>query len=495
MLLGELLRGIFPEGVSVPPMDIRRLEYNSKKADEDCLFVCLVGAKADGHDYAMHAYQNGCRAFLVSHPTKLPRDAAIITVPDTRAAMATLSAHLYGYPAKKLHLIGITGTKGKTTTALLIHALLNGTGHPAAYIGGNGVIWNGRHIETVNTTPESRDLHSYFANMVNDGISYAVMEVSSQALAHHRVDGLPFETVVFTNLSPDHIGEGEHPDFAHYKNSKARLFSEYGAKVAVYNRDDPAALSLLAGFTGERLSFGVAGTGDFWGEGIAPYRDRTTLGIRFTAHTPEGTGKVTLLSPGGFSAQNALAAIAVASIYGISLSECARILSKTPVLGRFEVVPALPGRTFIIDYAHNGLSLSHALTALREYKPQRLICLFGSVGGRTKERRAELGLAASTLSDFCIVTSDNPDFEDPTAIIKEILSHMHKDCPYVAFPDRKAAIRYAARHAEEGDIVLLAGKGHETFQLIEGKKVPFSEREILLTECGRILAEADGMVP
>lgn len=492
MLLCDLLRAVFAEEPSLPPVEIRRIEYNSRKADPDTLFVCLVGARADGHDYAMHAYRNGCRAFLVSHPVTLPRDAVIVTVPDTRAALAALSARFYGYPAEKLHLIGITGTKGKTTTALLTKALLDGAGLPAAYIGGNGVLWNGRAIETVNTTPESRDLHGYFAQMVKDGIRYAVMEVSSQALAHHRVDGLSFETVIFTNLSPDHIGEGEHPDFEHYKQSKARLFSEYGAKHIIYNRDDPSWKEIVGESHPNAVSYGIAGDADFSGCEIVPYRDRTTLGIRFTARTPDDEGKITLRSPGSFSAQNALAAIAAAHVYGVSLPECARTLAKTSVLGRFEIVEGIPGRTFIIDYAHNGLSLSHALTALRAYAPRRLICLFGSVGGRTKERRPELALAASTLADYCIVTSDNPDFEEPSAIIREILSHMHKGCPRLAIPDREAAIREAVRLSEEGDIVLLAGKGHETYQLIEGQKVPFSERAILLDACAREMAKADG---
>lgn len=491
MLLSELTRVIPAKETNIPPVEIERIEYNSRKADAGCLFVCLVGARADGHDYAMHAYRNGCRAFLVSHEISLPDDAITITTDDTRAALSTLSAALYGYPAEKLQLIGVTGTKGKTTTSLLISAILNGAGLPCAYIGGNGVIWNGHRIETVNTTPESRDLHCFFAQMVRDGVKYVAMEVSSQALAHHRVDGLTFDTVVFTNLSPDHIGEGEHPSFEHYAASKARLFSEHGAKYAICNTDDPKWQDILGGCQSKLIRYGLFSDADFTADEIVPYRDRTTLGIRFDAKTPDGGGKITVCSPGTFSVQNALAAIAVASVYGISTAQCARVLAKTPVLGRFEIVEGIPGRTFIIDYAHNGMSLSHALTALREYKPHRLICLFGSVGGRTQERRRELGLAASTLADYCIVTSDNPDYENPLAIIEEILSHMHPNCPRTAFPDRETSIRHAVRMSEDGDIVLFAGKGHETFQLIEGKKVPFSEREIILNECAILLDEME----
>ncbi len=491
MLLSELIRVISVKETEIPATNIQRIEYNSRKADADCLFVCLVGARADGHDYAMHAYRNGCRAFLVSREIPLPDDAVTVTTDDTRAALSALSAALYGYPAEKLTLIGVTGTKGKTTTSLLISAILNGAGLPCAYIGGNGVIWNGHRIETVNTTPESRDLHCFFAQMVRDGIRYVAMEVSSQALAHHRVDGIVFDTVVFTNLSPDHIGEGEHPTFEHYAKSKARLFTEHGARYAVYNADDPQWQDILGNCRSRRVSYGISTDADYTADEIMPYRDRTTLGVRFDACTPDGGGKITVCSPGMFSVQNALAAMAVASVYGVGTADCARVLAKTPVLGRFEIVEGIPGRTFIIDYAHNGMSLTHALHALREYQPNRLICVFGSVGGRTQERRRELGLAASTLADYCIVTSDNPDYENPIAIIEEILSHMHPDCPRIAYPDRETAIRHAVRMSEDGDIVLFAGKGHETFQLVEGKHIPFSEREIILNECAVVLDEMD----
>ncbi len=491
MLLSELIHVIPVKEAGIPAVEIERIEYNSHKADADCLFVCLIGARADGHDYAMHAYRNGCRAFLVSKEVSLPADAVTVTTVDTRAALSALSAALYGYPADKLTLIGVTGTKGKTTTSLLISAILNGAGLPCAYIGGNGVIWNGHRIETVNTTPESRDLHVFFAQMVRDGIRYVAMEVSSQALAHHRVDGLTFDTVVFTNLSPDHIGEGEHPNFTHYAASKARLFSDYGAKHAVCNTDDPQWELILGSCKTTALTCALTDGADFSAEAITPYRDRTTLGIRFDAKTPDGGGKVTVCSPGTFSVRNALEAIAVASVYGISTAQCARVLAKTPVLGRFELVQGIPGRTFIIDYAHNGMSLSHALSALREYKPHRLICLFGAIGGRTQERRRELGEVASSLADYCIVTSDNPDFEDPRAIIEEIKSHMHPGCPHIAYIDRETAIRHAVRISEDGDIILFAGKGHETFQLIEGRHVPFCEREIILNECAILLDEME----
>lgn len=462
---------------------VRRIEYDSRKACPGDLFVCLPGGQRDGHDYAPQAYENGCRMFLCQKKLELPEDAVQVITPDTRAALAVISADFYDHPADRLHLIGITGTKGKTTTALLIAAVLNAAGKNCAYIGSNGVIINGKHTETVNTTPESRDLHHYFNLMTDASVRYAVLEVSSQALAHHRVDGIPFETVVFTNLSEDHIGPGEHPDFADYRDSKRRLFTSHRAKYAVYNADDPAAAYMLQGFHGKEISYGIRKEADYNAYNLAQYRTSTALGVEFDFFSGSRSEHVQLMSPGVFSVYNGLAAIAVCEIFGVSRDFAAGVLEKTPVQGRFEIVPGIPERTFIIDYAHNGLSLTSALMTLREYKPNRLICVFGSIGGRTKGRRRELAEAASALADYCIITSDNPDFEPPEDIVNEIASYMSADCDYECILDRREAIFRAVEMSQKEDIVLFAGKGHETFQLIYGKKEPFIEREIILEAC------------
>jgi len=498
MRLTALLSHISFENISRCPsaletVDVGRIEYDSRKADAGTLFVCLVGARADGHDYAMHAYRGGCRAFLVSREVELPADAIVVRTADTRAALAVISADFYGRPADHLHLIGITGTKGKTTTALMIAAILNGAGKSCAYIGSNGVTIRDRHIETVNTTPESRDLHSYFASMVECGVEYAVIEVSSQALAHCRVSGIVFETVIFTNFSPDHIGakDGEHPDLADYMQSKAKLFTDYGAKHVIRNIDDPMWREITGAAGGEILSCAVRADASFSAWDIRPYRGRTTLGVEFDCVYGDSTTRVTLRTPGEFSVYNALSAIAAASVYGVSVERAAEILAVTSVQGRFEIVEGLAERTFILDYAHNGLSLTSALNALRAYNPRRLICLFGSVGGRTKGRRAELGTAASALADYCIVTSDNPDYESPRAIMDDIMQYFDRRCPHILIPDRTEAVQYAVRMSEPGDILLFAGKGHETYQLICGEKVPFSERRLIEETSEAMLAEAE----
>ncbi|MCI9449111.1 MAG: UDP-N-acetylmuramoyl-L-alanyl-D-glutamate--2,6-diaminopimelate ligase [Clostridiales bacterium] len=471
--------------------EVDRIEYNSRLINEGELFVCLPGARADGHDFAAAAYRAGCRAFLCERPLDLPSNAFQAATPDTRSALAEISAAFYGYPAEKLHIIGITGTKGKTTTSLLIQSILEKSGIPCAYIGSNGVIINGKHVETVNTTPESRELQHYFSIMLSEGVTHAVIEVSSQALNHNRVQGISFDVCIFTNLSPDHIGEGEHASFEEYRAAKKKLFTDYGCRLAIFNEDDDAASFMKDGISCPALVFSTKDeNADFVGTSPMPYRDETSLGIFFNCSNAGRTTRVQMRNPGEFSVCNGLAAIAACSYYGVSVKDAADILALTSVTGRFEVVDGIPGRTFIIDYAHNGLSLTSALTVLRKYEPERLICVFGSVGGRTKNRRRELAEASSALADYSIITSDNPDFEAPSDITDEILEHYDKSTPYEVIIDREDAVRRAVQMAEQNDIVLFAGKGHERYQLIRGEKVPFSEREIIRDECRTIMLQS-----
>jgi len=485
MNLNELIKNIPHEGGG--DHEVEKIEYNSLKARAGHLFVCLSGAKRDGHDYASNAYENGTRLFLCERKLDLPEDAVQVITPDTRSALSTISADFYGRPAEKLHIIGITGTKGKTTTSLLIASILNASGKSCAYIGSNGVIINGRHIETVNTTPESLQLHHYFSMMVAEGVEYAVIEVSSQALVHNRVDNIPFEVTVFTNLYPgDHIGADEHADYDDYKNAKKRLFDRYDASFTVYNADDNEAEYMTENAKGKKIGFAMEKDADFCGGDARLYRNETSLGVCFECTESNGASyEVSLMSPGEFSVYNGLCAIAVCSCFGVKGELCAEALAKTPVQGRFEIVEGIAGVTFVIDYSHNGLSLTKALKTLREYSPSRLICLFGSVGGRTQCRREEMAIAASRYADYSILTSDNPDFEDPDRVIADIAAHMG-DAAYECIADRKEAITKAVRMAREGDIVLFAGKGHETYQLICGEKVPFSEREIILDVCAEM---------
>lgn len=487
--LDKLITG-YPCRIIGNPADIEidAVEYDSRRAKSPkTLFFCMPGARLDGHDYAPAVYEAGCRAFVVERELALPNDAVQIVVSHARESLAHLSARFYGNPADKLKLIGLTGTKGKTTTAILIREMLCSCGIPCAYIGSNGILIGNRHYETVNTTPESRELHRYFALMVEAGVTHCVMEVSSQALNNYRVCGLTFETAVYTNLSEDHIGAGEHATFDDYRDAKRKLFTRHGVKNIVYNIDDANHAYMIDGVTANLVSCGIVSDADFKASDIRPYRDSTSLGIDFdTAHDGVKTG-IRLRTPGEFSVYNGLEAIAVCTLCGLSVRQASDALRTISITGRFEIVDALPGVTFIIDYAHNGFSLTHALEVLREYHPRRLICVFGCIGGRTYGRRKELAEASGKLADFTVITSDNPDNEDPDGIIEDVLTYFDKSRPYTTITDREEAVRFTVRIADEGDIVLFAGKGHETYQIVAGEKVPFSEKAIILDESAKIL--------
>lgn len=490
MLLLELMEVIdYKEIINRMGMDsqsalVTSLCCDSRKACEGSMFVCISGAITDGHDYARAAYAGGCRIFVTEHRLPLPDDAFVIITADTRIALAELSAKFFGYPAKEMTIIGITGTKGKTTSSLLIYNILNECGIPTGYIGSNGVSYLDYSFSTVNTTPESYDLHSHMRKMVDSGVNTLVMEVSSQALKMARVHGICFDVCVFTNLSPDHIGEFEHPDFEDYKNCKRTLFSDYGAKYIVYNGDDEYASEVTGSNRCERASISVGRPADFRADSITYFRSPDNIGVSFECTWCGKTFPVALSFPGEFSVYNALTAISVCSWLGISSGKITKAMRHIRIKGRFETHELPSGATVVIDYAHNGVSLKAALAALRAYNPNRLICLFGAIGGRTKMRRAELGLVASRDADFCILTSDNPDNESPSAIIGEIASYFTAGtCPYVAIPDREKAILYALENAEKGDIILLAGKGHESYQIICGIREHFSETEIVEEFC------------
>ena len=466
----------------LPDAEITYVCHDSRKAGPDALFVCIVGYVSDGHGFALSAYDKGARVFVAERALDLPHDALVLTVPDSRIALAALAAAIYDHPASKLHVIGITGTKGKTTTALMIHGVLEKLGIPSGYIGTNGVDFGGRHYATANSTPESLDLQDYMAQMAECGIRYVVMEVSSQALKLHRVHGIKFDTCIFTNLYPDHIGGVEHADMEEYKACKRLLFSFPGIRDVLVNGDCPESAYMTADATAPITAFGMGAGCDWRAQAVRPEICYRVPGTAFVCHTPRGQAlPVSIPFPGDYSVYNALCALAVCDKLGISLADSIAALSVVRVKGRFEPVflASRPDTTFIIDYAHNGASLRAVLESLRTYKPKRLICLFGSVGDRTQMRRAELGAVASELCDLSILTSDNPGNESPEKIIANIAAAFPHD-RYVCIPDRAEAIAYAVKHARAGDAVVLAGKGHENYQLVHGKLIPFSEREILI---------------
>ena len=488
-LLTVLTGGVAPasplwEEVKASP--ITALCYDSRLATEGTVFFCLVGKVSDGHDFALSAYRRGCRFFVAERGLDIPDDAVIFTVPDTRAALADTAAAFYDHPERSIRLIGLTGTKGKTTTALLIRDLLNGAGIPTGYIGTNGVDYGDYHYATVNSTPESVEIYRHLRGMLDAGMVACALEVSSQALWMERTRGLVFDSVLFLNLSRDHIGGVEHPTMEHYRDSKKRLFTDYPTRAVVAGSDDPVTPYMTEGVTAPVLTFSTRDEAATWyAEGIRPDRRGDRLGVSFTVkhHRKTVDGDWFLPLPGDFNVRNALAALCVVCEgFGVDPRRARELLAVASVTGRFETVisPALPGVTFIIDYAHNGVSLTSSLEALAAYAPKRLICLFGSVGGRTKERRRDLALAAAHRCDLCVLTADNPADEPVMDIIREIDAHFPPDsCPRIHEPDREVAIRDLVKNAEAGDVILLAGKGHETYQLIGARRVDFSEREIL----------------
>ncbi len=464
-------------------LSVSQICCDSRKAEENSVFVCISGALYDGHEYAAAAYQKGCRIFVAQKEIDLPDDAVTIITTDSRIALASLSAEFFGNPSKELTIVGITGTKGKTTTSLLIYNILNANDIPAGYIGSNGVQFSSFHFETLNTTPESYDIQYYMRKMVDAGVKVLVMEVSSQALMLARVHGIKFDICVFTNLYPDHIGKYEHPSFDNYKACKHSLFTDYDAGFVVYNADDSHANEVITGCNCPSKGIAVHGKADYTASDITYFRSPGSIGVSFTCKADDMAKTafpVSLSFPGEFSVYNALTSIAVCQRLGIALEKICSTMKEIRIKGRFETIECPNGATAVIDYAHNGVSLEAALSALRIYEPNRLICLFGSIGGRTQMRRTELGLVASRNADLCIITSDNPDNEPPMNIIGEITTYFTSDsCPYHAIPDRRKAIEFALKNSQKGDIILLAGKGHETYQLICGVREHFSEAEII----------------
>jgi len=456
---------------------VESLVYNSCEARDNCAFFCLVGARTDGHNFAKDAYEKGARIFFCERKLYLPHDCIQIIVKNSRAALARASAAFFGHPEKKLTLIGVTGTKGKSSVCEMISQIFACAGKKCATIGTLGIKIDGETRETSNSTPESFIIYRSLAEIAEKGIQYVAMEVSSQALSKSRVEGLHFAAAVFTNLSRDHIGTHEHPTFEHYKAAKKSLFS--AANIAFINSDDTFAGEFCAACRCPVYTYGTDNIADIRAQNIFPFRSEQIFGTRFFCRTGSEKEKVILPLPGNFSVLNALAAIAVCLNFGVPLNICSAALANVSIRGRFETVPcARNDITCLIDYAHNAVSLEKALSTLQAYAPSRIICIFGSVGGRTKERRRELAEAAARLADICIITSDNPDFEEPEAIIEEIASYIPcEKC--ITEADRAKAVSLALDIAKSGDFLFFAGKGHEEYQLVRGKKLPFSERELI----------------
>lgn len=458
-------------------IEIRHLVNDSRKVEKGDVFVCIKGAGFDGHKFINDVAGKGAAAVVVMEDVEIADGVTVIRVEDTRYALACMSAAYFGYPAEKLTTIGITGTKGKTTTTYMVRQVLESVGIKTGLIGTIETIIGEEVIPAKNTTPESFVVQETFAKMVEQGCNCVVMEVSSQGLMLHRVAGFTFDYGIFTNIEPDHIGPNEHKDFDDYLRCKSALLKQ--CKHGIINMDADHIDEILEGHTCDIETYGVNGDYDFKASDINLFTKPGCLCVSYQL-----TGKmdfpVEIHVPGNFSVYNSLCAIAICSHFTNDIEKIKQALIDVRVKGRVEIIPVSHRFTLMIDYAHNAMSLESLLTSLKEYQPKRLVTVFGCGGNRSRDRRFEMGEVSSRLADFTIVTSDNPRFEEPMEIINDILTGVKKsDGEYVTVPDRKDAIRYAILHAQDGDVIVLAGKGHEDYQEIKGVKHPMDERVLI----------------
>ena len=487
-------------------IDISAVINDSRKVVPGSMFICIVGANSDGHDYIPDVIEKGASCLIVSKelsdipalknddgaaPLSIPDTVTVIRVEDTRYAMAHVSAAWFDNPAEKLTIIGITGTKGKTTTTYLVKSVLEHSGLKCGLIGTIEIIIGDEHIHADNTTPESYLIQEYFSRMVEAGMTHVVMEVSSQGLMLHRTQGFIFDIGIFTNLEPDHIGPNEHKDLDDYIYCKSLLFKQ--CKHGIFNADAEHLNRILEGHTCDVLTYGVA-IEDNPGVSVNEAPDRAPdiiaknitlinrpgiLGVEFDVSGLVNT-HITLPTPGYFSVYNALCAISICHVLNISDDVMQEGFTNARVKGRVEPVHVSDDYTLLIDYAHNAMALESLLTTLKAYEPGRLVCLFGCGGNRSKLRRFEMGEVSGKLADLTIITSDNPRNEEPQDIINDIRTGISKtDGKYVEIADRKEAIRYSIENALPGDIIVLAGKGHEDYQEIRGVKYPMDERDLI----------------
>lgn len=454
-------------------IEIEGIAYNSRNVQKGYVFVCITGFKTDGHKYAPDAVDKGASAIIVEKDIDLPEGVTVIRVKDTRKALALMSAAYFGYPSRKLRLIGVTGTNGKTTSTYLIKSILDRAGYKTGLIGTISNIIGKKVIDSKNTTPESYDLQNMFYEMAQENIDYCVMEVSSHSLALERVAGCQFDVGIFTNLTRDHLDF--HKTFENYLNAKLKLFSQSG--IAAVNIDDQYGDRVLNSIHIPAVTYSEKKDSDIRAEDLKI----TSRYSSFTLKYKDKKMEIKLPLPGRFNVYNALSAASACICEGIPLNIIKEGLeSVRGVPGRSEVIDSGRGFTIIIDYAHTPDGLQNILNTIHEYAKSRIITLFGCGGDRDKTKRPIMGEIAGKLSDICIVTSDNPRTEDPESIIKDILPGVEKSgVDFKVITNRKEAIKAALSIAGKDDIVLIAGKGHETYQVLKQGKIHFDEREIV----------------
>lgn len=485
MKLDTLIQGM--ETVSIDGntgVEITNLGYDSRKAGKGTLFFCLQGPHADGHDYAARAEEAGAAAIVMEREIPALTGRAVrILVKDVREALSHIAARFYDYPSRDMEIVGITGTNGKTSTTYLTKAVLEAWGKKVGLIGTITNLIGDVKIPGHNTTPEADELQKLFRDMAELDVTHVVMEVSSHSLALKRVDDCRFAVGVFTNLTQDHLDF--HGTMEAYREAKARLFAM--SDNAVINIDDAAGRYFAERATGRVITYGIVEEADVLADEV--FIDAT--GATFTMLFPDDTAlPIRLRTPGRFSVYNALAAGAACYALGAPPDVIqAGLNGVEPIHGRFEVIPTDTDYTVILDYAHTPDGLENILKTARAFVMGRLMLLFGCGGDRDQDKRPKMGRIGGEYADFCIVTSDNPRSEEPSAIIDQILTGLTPTgCSHRVIENRKDAIRYALAHAQKDDVLILAGKGHETYQELKDETIHFDEKEIvaaILREEGR----------
>jgi len=482
MRLKEILLGL--EGLKAKgelDLDIKGIEKNSKEVKQGYLFIAIKGFSVDGHQFIEDAIKNGAVAILVEEGCdlkayKIPDEVTIIMAKNTREALAICSSNFYENPSQRFKLIGVTGTKGKTTTTFMIKEILEKAGKKVGLIGTIATYINGKKIkDNDRTTPESLELQQIFAQMVKEGVEVVVMEVSSQSLKLHRVDGCNFDIVLFTNFSEDHISPNEHPDMQDYFNSKLKLFNM--CKTGIANADDLYGAKIPNLFPDNNITtYGI----DNFANVLARDITITNSYVDFRVKITDKNERVKTCIPGRFSVYNSLAAICVAQKFGVSPEAVKEALEEVRVPGRSELVDNKLEIPIMIDYAHSPESLENILQAVKSYTRGKVISVFGCGGDRDTTKRPIMGEISGRIADYTFITSDNPRTEEPQKIVEQIEEGIKKTKgKYTVIVDRVEAIKEAIKMATKRDIVVLAGKGHEPYQEINGVKHPFDERVIV----------------
>ncbi|MCQ2448832.1 MAG: UDP-N-acetylmuramoyl-L-alanyl-D-glutamate--2,6-diaminopimelate ligase [Clostridia bacterium] len=467
MLLKDLITCSDP---NLANLEITGVTCDSRAVQPGYAFVCISGAKSDGHTFAEMATQKGAAVVIAERDTGLDNQ---LIVPDTHKAFAVMSANWFGNPARKMHLIGVTGTNGKTSVTCMLKKILEVAGEKVGLIGTIQHMIGEQVIESHNTTPSAYELNELFAEMVKAGCTYVVMEASSHALDQCRVYDLNFDVAVFTNLTQDHLDY--HITMENYLAAKKRLFGM--CKTAVVNSDDPYAAELIKDLTCKVVTYSMSDDSTYSAKGISYYPAR----VEYEWVSDDAIQHIRVNTGGRFTVYNSMAAVTAAVENGISVKVAADAIAQlSGVKGRAEVVPCDRDFTVIIDYAHTPDGLRNILSTFKECPKNRLIAVFGCGGDRDKTKRPIMGSVAVRYADYAVITSDNPRTEDPQAIIADILTGINgTNTPYKVIENRIEAIRYALSIAQKDDIIVLAGKGHETYQILKTGTIHLDEREVV----------------